>query len=72
MVADWQCLFATYRANTPAMSRQFERGSVLTQSDTHLSRSKVGVRIKHRPINFCITTKIQTGVHVIVEVLRYC
>jgi len=25
----WQCLFATDRANTPATSRQFERGSAI-------------------------------------------
>jgi len=27
--AQWQCLVATDRANTPATSRQFERGSAI-------------------------------------------
>ena len=59
--ARWQGLFAIDRSNMPATSRQLEQGSVLTWPDTCLTRSKVGVRVKHRSINFCITTKIQTG-----------
>jgi len=69
-------LFDTDRANTTATSRQFEQRSVLTWPDTRVSQSKVGVRVTHRSINFCTTTKIQTvGMRyrwgrIIVEVLR--
>jgi len=55
-MGQWQCLVATDRANTPATSTQFERGSAI-RPDTRLSHSKVGVRVI-RSINFCIMTKI--------------
>jgi len=78
--ARWQCLVATDRANTLAKSRQFERGRLRqcnTRPDTCLFRSKVGMCVIHRSVNFCIMTKIQTeGAcyrrgRVIDEVLRY-
>ena len=63
-----QCFVATDRANTPATSRQFERGSAIhgqihacDHAECPGQNSKVWVRVIHRSINFCIMTEIRTG-----------
>jgi len=76
--AQWQCLVATDRANTPATSRQFERGSAIHGQIHACPSQKSGCVLYniHRSINVCIMKKIRTGGAcyrqgcVIVEVLR--